>query len=664
MERCPRLLSSARDLTTTMRELPLMAIALFYLGILACIALYQLGMPGDFLLDDYARIVPLEVRSLDLRGIVEATLSHSSGVLGRHFSFFTFALTDATTGPHPAAYKQHNILLHALVACFQFWTLGRLLSTPRLSMYTSRPWLIASCITVVWALHPLLVSTVLYAVQRMTILATLFTWIALLLYVAGRTALDHSRIIAGSLALFVGVPSAIVLGCLSKENAVLIPLYLGLIEWFVFPKVPATRRAALMTHAARALLIGVPIILGAALFVTQHDRFLGGYDGRAFTLPERLATEAYAIWWYVRLIFLPLARDLSLYHDSFRIFGPENIAAWLAGLSLIALFVAGLATRKHIPLIGLGITMFLASHALESTIIPLELVFEHRNYFGASFLLLMAVGIWRHATNSVSEEIPLLRHLPAGLFVIACGMFGVQTGLRAWTWSDREMLTFTAVQEQPRSVRAHVELANFHLRNRQYDKALRVLGNTESLDRTDSGTSLHILLIHCPSGSIETSYERALNKLQTGRVTAYTIDALQDISRFLRERHCPSMRLDQYHALVQAAIENESSSLRSKYFLHDLLARTLADFGLIDIAAQHARRAMALSESAPVSYRHRAFAVYANLAVKLGRLDEARSALRELERLSDNPRISIDADVRFVRKLIHHAEQESPGPDS
>ena len=46
--------------------------------------------------------------------------------------------------------------------------------------------------------------------------------------------------------------------------------------------------------------------------------------------------------------------------------------------------------RKYRPLVALGIALFLGCHLLTGTILPLELVYEHRNYF-ASFGLLLAI---------------------------------------------------------------------------------------------------------------------------------------------------------------------------------------------------------------------------------------------------------------------------------
>src|SRR5690606_5451195 len=82
-----------------------------------------------------------------------------------------------------------------------------------------------------WLLHPLLVSTVLYAVQRMAQLSTFFTLLALLAWLKARTA-DKPRSF-----YFFGwfvMPAMSLLAMLSKENGALLPLYFLLLEVCAF----------------------------------------------------------------------------------------------------------------------------------------------------------------------------------------------------------------------------------------------------------------------------------------------------------------------------------------------------------------------------------------------------------------------------------------------
>ena len=79
---------------------------------------------------------------------------------------------------------------------------------------------------------------------------------------------------------------------------------------------------------------------------------------------------------------LPNLAEMGLHHDDFVIsktlLSPWTTLPAIAGL--LALAVGALVLRKKHPLITFGIVFFFVAHALESTIIPLEIAFEHRNY--------------------------------------------------------------------------------------------------------------------------------------------------------------------------------------------------------------------------------------------------------------------------------------------
>ena len=64
----------------------------------------------------------------------------------------------------------------------------------------------------------------------------------------------------------------------------------------------------------------------------------------------------------------------------------------MQGFTLIELMIVvaiiAILVRHRRPLTSLGIAWFLAAHALTASFLPLELVYEHRNYFAALGVLL------------------------------------------------------------------------------------------------------------------------------------------------------------------------------------------------------------------------------------------------------------------------------------
>src|SRR5690606_579132 len=102
-----------------------------------------------------------------------------------------------------------------------------------------------------------------------------------------------------------------------------------------------------------------------------------------FTQGQRLLTQLWVLGFYLKLILLPRLADLSLFHDDiaalhhFDVLGAALLAGFAAALYLM------IRLRRKAPLCAFALAWFLIAHALESTFLDLELVFEHRNYLAA-----------------------------------------------------------------------------------------------------------------------------------------------------------------------------------------------------------------------------------------------------------------------------------------
>lgn len=123
---------------------------------------------------------------------------------------------------------------------------------------------------------------------------------------------------------------------------------------------------------------------------------------------------------------------------------------------------------------------FFTAHLLESTVLPLELYFEHRNYLPAVFLFLpVAYGLWWLRD----------RLKPALLLFIALAMFGsyaFATWQRTTLWGNQAQLFITWAATNPNSARAQVTAAQTWLRLDHPELALTTL--EQALQRQpDSG---------------------------------------------------------------------------------------------------------------------------------------------------------------------------------
>ena len=169
---------------------------------------------------------------------------------------------------------------------------------------------------------------------------------------------------------------------LCKESGLLLPALILVCEATLLRWSAPDRSSRRILAAFLGLSVAVPLLFGSYFLSRNPDLILDGYAWRDFSLGERLLTETRVLWFYLHMIVLPNLGEMGLHHDDFLIsrgpLSPWTTLPALAGLLLLA--GGAFALRNKQPIITFGIAFFFVGHAMESTIIPLELVFEHRNY--------------------------------------------------------------------------------------------------------------------------------------------------------------------------------------------------------------------------------------------------------------------------------------------
>ena len=425
------------------------------------VACYLPGLTGHFIFDDGVniRINPfLKIDSLDFSTLWQASSSGGSSPLSRPLSMASFAVNYYVAGMDAYYFKLVNLGIHLLNGVLVF-ALARLLLGLHLRIRgaaddNAASW-VAIAVAALWLLHPFNLTGVLYVVQRMTSLAALFTLAGLALYLHGRKSLldgNRSGFFAIGAAIFVFTP----LAALCKENGVLLPLLILVTEATLLRWSAPDHESRRILAAIVGLSVAVPLLFGLFYVLKNPDLILGGYAWRDFSLTERLMTEARVLWFYLNMIVLPGMGEMGLHHDDILIsrslFSPWTTLPAIAGLLLLA--AGAFALRNRQPLLAFGIAFFFVGHAMESTIIPLELAFEHRNYLPMFGILLPLAYYALDSRLHVSSV--RVRRIAFLLLII---LFAGLTASRAQQWGDTLQMRTLEVERHPRSVRAHTDLA-------------------------------------------------------------------------------------------------------------------------------------------------------------------------------------------------------------
>ncbi len=330
---------------------------------------------GEWHLDDvknitdnpYVRITDLAPASL-LRAMVQDQRQN------RFFSNLTFALNYYADGYHRWGYHLVNVALHWLAALAAFYSLRLILRRSPLPA-ARRDWA-ALAIAAIWAVHPLQTQAVTYIVQRQTVMASAFMLMSFAGYLAAREAESSRR-----KRLFYALAAlSFVLAAGSKEIALMTPVLILIYEFYFYQNFsPAfLRRHPLALAVALALIaLALAVYLRPALWF----RVMQGYQFYPFSLGERLLTEPRVLWQYLGLILWPLASRISLYHDPG--LSTSLVSPWTtlpAILGWVVILAAALRFAPRYPLLSFAALWYLLNLFLESSFIPLDLMFEHRIY--------------------------------------------------------------------------------------------------------------------------------------------------------------------------------------------------------------------------------------------------------------------------------------------
>jgi hypothetical protein len=338
--------------------------------LLAASALVYLpGIGGPFLFDDYGNIVHndfLKLQELSAGDLYHAAYSLRSGPLQRPIAMASFALNYYFAGgfTSPVPFKLTNLCIHIINGLLIFWLL-RLVFT-RAALRSGSPasdhrspqavTALAAAGALIWMVHPIQLTSVLYVVQRMTELSALFTLLGLICYLKGRLRLCSGR--PGGIRLIViGLVGCGVLGLLSKENAALLPVFAGALELTLFSsEMPWRLWSSLSARKKQAVIAGAFLLVVVSI-VTVIGYALPAYASRPFDLPERLMTEARVLWFYLSLIVLPRLPAFGLYHDDI-VLSTSLLSPWTtlpSVLGICALLGLAFLARRSQPLVTLGI---------------------------------------------------------------------------------------------------------------------------------------------------------------------------------------------------------------------------------------------------------------------------------------------------------------------
>ena len=412
-------------------------------GIIVYLHSFHAGMVFDdhgFIINDTA------VHMTDLSPDAIKTAAVDGKPRHRYLPNISFALNYYFGGLNPFGYHLVNLTIHLLSGIFLFFFIKNTLHIDPQNKRESHPELIAFFAALLWVVQPVGTQSVTYICQRMASMVALFYIISLLFYVKGRMAMREtpSEWLKPCL-FFSGGFLAAVCAIATKENAGTLPLVLLLYEWFFFQdlKLKWSRRQILW------IAFFVIVFAGVVFWYMGENpmfRIMNSYRRRDFTLIERVMTEWRIVVYYLSLFLWAPPGRLNLDHDYPLSLSPVHPATTLAALAaILGLLIWAAYSAKKGRLIAFAILWFFITQATESTIIGIELVFEHRTYIPFMMIsLLLVLAIFRMIKN---------RSLAYGLLGATALVFSVWTYQRNQTWQEPVSFLTDCTVKSPKKYR-------------------------------------------------------------------------------------------------------------------------------------------------------------------------------------------------------------------
>lgn len=508
--------------------------------------LYSCGLGTGLQFDDEANLKGLaNVQNLDTA--ISFVFSGIAGPLGRPLALLSFVPQAYAWPKSPELMIEWNIYLHllngALVTALALRLSALTSTTPAQQLRIAVP------SGALWMLLPLLASSSLLIVQRMTTLSAFFIFCGLFCYLSRRLRAAN-RPERSLLSLSLIVTLFTVLATFSKENGLLFPLYVLSIEASLLSS-DRFRSTHKTWKTWQAIFLFFPLIIISAYLISRIPYNEATTLQRNFTGLQRIASEGYILWVYLIRAFLPTPSALGPFHDLTWQLEPHQLSL---GLTLFACAVAtgilSVCYRKRYPLATFAVLWYLLGHLLESTTIPLELYFEHRNYVplvGPIFALMAFLSSLR-----------INKKIVTGFIFVYMSLLVLVTYMTTSLWGQPLLAAEIWAKDYPKSVRAALQLAKELEKDHDLKTALRVMDSYNQQYR-NLGLQIVALKVACdlePEGDHQARLNQLLTSASTARFESWAVDQPEQFHAWLLKHHCAGMNFHTVSFIADAVISN------------------------------------------------------------------------------------------------------------
>jgi tetratricopeptide (TPR) repeat protein len=420
------------------------------------------GLQNDLVnWDDYGYIKDNSLlRSITWNNAIDL-FSTKTVVMGNYhpLTILIYALEYKIAGPVPFIYHIVNILLHLANIILFAWLMWLLTKKYYAVVFAS----------VLFAIHPMRVESVIWASELKDVLYTFFLLLALIFYVRFLKGNNRKVII-----LYVITLILFIFSLLSKAQAVVFPLLLFLTDYWFNKRITIKSLTLKLPFIVLSFVFGLIAIGSQATSLTSE---------RLVFLPfsDRILVAGYNISAYLYKLIMPY--NLSCFY---RYPLRDDYSAIYAGCIILLIIITFLVIRLR----NNKTIMFGALFFLFTIFIVIQLLSIGNSIIADRYTYLPYAGLFFVIGNELDTLLAKsfkFRKAVMVLFVLQSIIFAYITFIRAKTWKNGETLWEAAIKNDPGNALAYNNLGNYYLDINENNKAIEALEKSVQYGQHHSG---------------------------------------------------------------------------------------------------------------------------------------------------------------------------------
>lgn len=406
--------------------------------------------------DDQDQVVHNDdIKKLDSKNIKTIFSSFYVGMY-QPLTTLSYAINYRLSGLNPSTYHQTNLVLHLfniILVFFLFYFFTKRIDLPII-------------ISLLFAIHPLNVETVVWVSTRSNLLYSFFYIAALISYVK---YIDSKKALPLILTLLFFIFSL-----LSKASAITLPFLLILFDLFNGRKINI-----------KSLIEKVPFFLltFGFLYIAFIARMEVSHIGslrESFNFLDRIVLIAYAFVFYVIHLFLPFNLSAIHYYPVISLAQVQSTLGWEYYLSAILFFAIlvyviklikdAFVKRNFSHPILFGIGFFVLSIFVVIHFVPIGLQIVAERYVYIPFLGLFYIIAFY--TTKLHNKIKWRFNWVYPLFGIVVAFFSYISYGQVDKWKNSEALMSEVIDQNPEVWHAYLVRGDGYYLNQDYPNAL------------------------------------------------------------------------------------------------------------------------------------------------------------------------------------------------